>query len=289
MHEHAPAAPPLLQLRDVTVMRAGRPILSVDSFSLAEGEHVAFLGPNGSGKSTFVKLITREVFPLHRDEPPVRFRGRDRVTLAEVKASLGVVSSSMQDQITVHLSAVDVVAGGLFGSLGLPARVEGVDEAREQARDTMALLGVADLAERDIMTLSTGQARRVLIARALVHNPQTLVFDEPCTGLDPEGMYYVRASMRMLARAGKGIVLVTHYPEDIVPEIRRLVLLKDGQVFADGPKEDLLVDKVMSDLFEVPLRVRREVLPPSAASKFDDAHEEEIFSLVSAYELLYTT
>lgn len=289
MHEAAPECPPLLQVRDATVMRAGRPILSVDSFSLAEGEHVAFLGPNGSGKSTFVKLITREVFPLHRDEAPVRFKGRDRVTLAEVKASLGVVSSSMQDQITVHLPAVDVVAGGLFGTLGLPARVEGADEARAQARDTMALLGVADLAERDIMTLSTGQARRVLIARALVHNPQTLVFDEPCTGLDPEGMYYVRASMRMLARAGKGIVLVTHYPEDIVPEIRRLVLLKNGEVFADGPKEELLVDAVMSDLFEVPLRVRREMLPAPSNRKFDDAREEEIFSLVSAYELLYTT
>lgn len=289
MHETTPGCPPLLQLCDATVMRAGRPILSVDSFSLAEGEHVAFLGPNGSGKSTFVKLITREVFPLHRDEPPVRFKGRDRVTLAEVKASLGVVSSSMQDQITVHLPAVDVVAGGLFGSLGLPARVDGADEARAQARDTMALLGVADLAERDIMTLSTGQARRVLIARALVHNPQTLVFDEPCTGLDPEGMYYVRASMRMLARAGKGIVLVTHYPEDIVPEIRRLVLLKNGAVFADGPKEELLVDTVMSDLFEVPLHVRREVLPAPSGRKFDDAREEEIFSLVSAYELLYTT
>ena len=85
----------------------------------------------------------------------------------------------------------------------------------------MELLGVDELAARDIMTLSTGQARRVLIARALVHDPEVLVFDEPCTGLDPEGMYYVRSSMRTLAKAGKGIVLVTHYPEDIIPEIKR--------------------------------------------------------------------
>ncbi|WP_080801025.1 ABC transporter ATP-binding protein [Arabiibacter massiliensis] len=280
---------PLVELRDAVVRRAGRPILSVDSLALAEGERVAVLGPNGSGKSTLVKLITREVLPLHRDEAPVRFRGRARATLSEVKAALGVVSSSMQDQIAVHLPAVDVVAGGLYGLLGLPPRAAGADEARERALRTMSLLGVRDLADRDILTLSTGQARRVLIARALVHDPQTLVFDEPCTGLDPEGQYHVRASMRLLAREGKGIVLVTHYPEDIVPEIDRVVLLKDGAVFADGAKGGLLADETMSALFEVPLRVRRDVSAPPPGGDFDDAHEEEYFSLVSAYELLYTT
>lgn len=295
-------APPFLQLRDATVMRAGKPILEVGFFSLAEGESVALLGPNGSGKSTFVKLVTREVLPLHRDEPPVRFQGNPRAMLSQVKACVGVVSSSMQDQIAVHLRAVDVVAGGLYGSLGVPARAQDADGARERALASMSLIGIAGLAERDIMTLSTGQARRVLIARALVHDPCMLVFDEPCTGLDPEGMYYVRSSMRTLARAGKGIVLVTHYPEDIIPEIDRVVLLKDGRVYADGTKRELITDKVMSELFEVPLRVRRETASASAmgplsgvdstsgqgVSRGEDAREE-YFSLVSAYELLYTT
>ena len=121
-----------------------------------------------------------------------------------------------------------------------------------------------------------------------MHDPDALVFDEPCTGLDPEGMYYVRASMRTLARAGKGIVLVTHYPEDVIPEIERIVLLKDGALFADAPKSQLLTDDVMSALFDVPLHVKRTVAPASR-KKIDDAREEEYFSLVSAYELLYTT
>lgn len=279
--------PPFLELRDAVVQRAGSPILSIDAFRLDEGEHLALLGPNGSGKSTFVKLITREVLPLHRDHPPVLFRGRDRATLAEVKRSLGIVSSSMQDQIAVHVPAVDVVAGGLFGSLDIPARTDAaaVVDARVRAHAAMELLGVDDLAARDIMTLSTGQARRVLIARALVHDPDALIFDEPCTGLDPEGMYYVRSSMRTLAQAGKSIVLVTHYPEDIIPEIERVVLLKNGRLHADGAKESLMNDQVMSGLFEVPLHVQRTVAPSSAAragGKFDGAREEEYFSLVSA-------
>lgn len=250
-------APPFFELHDAVVRRAGKPILSIDSFAMAQGEHVALLGPNGAGKSTFVNLITREVLPLHRDEPPVRFMGRDRATLAEVKQLVGIVSSSMQKQISVHLPAIDVVVGGLYGSIGVPQRVAVSDENRARALRALGMVGVADVADRDVMTLSTGQSRRVLIARALVGEPAALVLDEPCTGLDPQGMHHVRASMRRLAQAGITLVLVTHYPEDVVPEIGRIVLLKDGRVRADGAKERVLTSESMSDLFDAPLRIVR--------------------------------
>ncbi len=250
--------PPLLCLRDAVVRRAGKHILEVPSFRLEEGESMALLGPNGAGKSTFISLITREVFPLHRDVPPVLFRGKARATLQEVRSCLGIVSASMQDQITVHVPAVEIVVGGLFGTLGLPRQCSASDEAWEHARHAMELLGVAELAQRDVMTLSSGQTRRVLIARALVHDPDVLVFDEPCTGLDPQGMYYVRQSMRTLAQAGKAIILVTHYPEDVIPEIGRIVMIKDGLVFDDGAKKDLLTSERMSELFDVPLTVEEQ-------------------------------
>lgn len=253
----AAVRPPLLQLRDAVVVRAGRALLVVDRFSLAEGEHVALLGPNGSGKSTFIKLITREMFPLHRDVPPVLFKGRDRATLAEVRKCLGVVSSTMQSEISAHLPVADVVVGGLFGTLGVPRHCSPTEADRARAQAALGQLGIAELAGRDIMTLSSGQARRVLIARALVHDPEALVFDEPCTGLDPQGMYYVRKSMSALARAGKTIILVTHYPEDVIPEIGRVVLIKDGAIFADGPKERQITTERMSALFDAPLVVVR--------------------------------
>lgn len=255
---HASTAVPFLQLHDAVVKRAGRVILSIEDFALAEGESMALLGPNGSGKSTFVRLMTREVVPLHRDVPPVRLQGNPRPTLEEVKCCLGVVSSTMQDQITVHLPAVDVVVGGLFGALGVPRHVQAGEADYARALRAMASLGIGDLAQRDVMTLSTGQARRVLIARALVHDPRVLVFDEPCTGLDPQGMFHVRRTMRQLAREGRAIILVTHYPEDIIPEIERLVFVKSGRIFATGKKEDLLTDAHLSALFDVPLRVLRQ-------------------------------
>lgn len=249
------AQPPLFSLRDAQVVRAGRTILSVDRFDLAEGEHVALLGPNGAGKSTFIQLLTREVFPLHREEAPVRFRGQARPLLSDIKSALGIVSATMHDQVRVHLPVADIVCGGAFGTLGLPRHVEATGEVRARALDALDRLGIAELADRDVMTLSTGQVRRVLVARELMSDPRVLIFDEPCTGLDPEGMYHVRDTMRLLAEEGRSVVLVTHYPEDIIPAIERVLLIKDAVVFADGPKRELLRGETMSDLFGVPLEV----------------------------------
>ena len=249
------ALPPLFQLTAAQVRRGGACILDIDSFSLQQGENIALIGPNGAGKSTFIQLITREVFPLYKDTPPVLFKGNERPTLAEVKQCLGVVSSTMQQQARVHIPAEEVVYGGLLGSLGVPHWHTPSESGMRKARETLEFLGVGELAKRDMLTLSSGQARRVLIAKALVHNPEVLVFDEPTTGLDPEGMYYVRRAMRDLIAAGKSIILVTHYPEDIIPEINRVVMIKQGKIFGDYPKAEALTSARMSDLFDVPLRI----------------------------------
>lgn len=248
---------PLFRIRDASVVRSGKTILHVDDFTLGEGEHIALLGPNGAGKSTFIQLLTREVMPLYREQTPVLFRGEARPSLADIKATFGVVSSTMHDQVRVHLPVADIVCGGLFGTLGLPRHVCVTSDAREKAMDALERMGIASLATRDIMTLSTGQTRRVLVARELVGDPQALIFDEPCTGLDPEGMYHVRKAMRTLADEGRSIILVTHYPEDIIPAIKRVLLIKDASIFADGSKEEILASKTMSDLFGVPLSVEQ--------------------------------
>lgn len=251
----ADTAVPLLTLNNAVVRREGKEILNIDRFTLQQGENIALIGPNGAGKSTFIHLITREVFPLYREEPPVLFKGNDRATLEETKRCLGVVSSTMQEQITVHLPVSNIVCGGLFGTLGVPKYYKVTEEGMEKAMRALEFIGIAHLADRDVMTLSSGQARRALIARALVHDPEVLVFDEPTTTLDPEGMYYVRKAMRDLVAIGKSIILVTHYPEDIIPEIDRVVMIKEGGIYADGPKEELLTSARMSSLFDVPLRI----------------------------------
>ena len=243
---------PLLELRGATVVREGRTILSVDSLSIAEGERLAILGPNGSGKSTLIKLLTRDVLPLWADPPPMLFRGKARIALEEARELLGVVSADAQEQADVVLPAIDVVLGGFFGSLGVPCHRVPTAEQRARALDSLAELEVAHLAERTMTTLSTGEARRVLFARALVHDPAVLVLDEPIAGLDPHAAYHVREAVRELARGGRSLVLVTHHVEDIVPEIDRVVLMREARIVGDGPKGELLTSAGLRELFDIP-------------------------------------
>lgn len=248
--------PLLFSLCDAVVKRNGKTILSVDTLDFAEGESVAILGPNGSGKSTLVRLLTREIHPLHRDHAPLSFRGSDRISLAAIRQTFGVVSASMEQEISVSLPVHEVVEGGLFGTLGVPASVTSTAQTRARTESVLTTLGLDALAEQDCRTLSSGQIRRVLIARALVADPSVLVLDEPCAGLDPEGMHYIRSTMRTVASLGKALILVTHYPEDIIPEVQRILLLKDGHIIADGEKSTLLTDDTLSLLFNIPIRVQ---------------------------------
>ncbi len=246
---------PLLELENATVMRDGHAILHVERFRIAEGERLAILGPNGAGKSTLIKLLTNEILPLWVDPAPVRFRGQERMPLFEMRRLLGVVSADAQEQADVSLSAREVVLGGFFGALGVPHHISPTSEQRDAAKRSLTELGAAHLGERMMSTLSTGEARRVLFARALVHDPSVLVLDEPCAGLDPHAAWHVRQALRDLAASGRSLVLVTHHIEDVVAQIDRVVMLCDSAIVADGPKVELMTSERLSELFAVPLVV----------------------------------
>lgn len=247
----------LLELTGARVVRDGRAILDVESFQIRAGEHLAILGPNGAGKSTLIGLLTRDVLPVWSDPPPVRFLGRERIELAEARRLLGVVSSAWQEVVDVHLSVREVVLGGRFGALGVPPHLRRSVTADDVAAAewSMREVGIESLANRDMRTLSTGEARRALVARALVHDPRVLVLDEPCAGLDPTAAYHLRDLMRDLAEKDRTLVLVTHHVEDVVRQIPRVVLMQNGRIVGDGPKPELLTAARLSDLYGVQLEV----------------------------------
>jgi iron complex transport system ATP-binding protein len=248
---------PAFELRDAVVQRNGRPILSVRRLALTEGEHVAVLGPNGAGKSTLIRLLARDVRPVAHDDgsPAVLLRGRDRWDILEARRLFGIVSDDLTETFARPMTARDAVVSGFFGSVGTHRHQRVTGAMLERADDLLAELGATSLAERTMDTLSTGEARRVLIARALVHDPPMLVLDEPCDGLDPSAAFHFLRTLRETAAAGRTLVLVTHHIDDIVPEIGRVIMVKDGRVLRDGAKEDLLRDEVLSELYGIPAHV----------------------------------
>jgi iron complex transport system ATP-binding protein len=247
-------APSLIELADAEVVRDGRTILLVDHLVFNEGEHVAVLGPNGAGKSTLIGLITRDARPLVRERPPVLLRGRARWDLFEARRIFGVVSDALQADYARGVTVRDVVLSGYFGSIGLYRRAEVTPAMLARADELAAFLEIDTLAGRRMDTLSTGEARRALIGRALVHDPALLVLDEPTAGLDPAGTYAFLGLLRRLAER-TALVVVTHHVADIVPEITRVVMLKDGRVVRDGPKAELLTSESLEALYGIPAHV----------------------------------
>jgi len=245
----------LLSLAHVTVMRGDRVALHDINLEIACGEHVCILGPNGGGKSTLIKTITRECYPLVREGSCISILGRARWDIFELRSMLGIVSPDLLASCTTDATGRDVVLSGFFSSTRIFPHHHPDPKHLALAKETLARLGIAHLADRAVAEMSSGEAKRTLIARALVHKPATLLFDEPSSALDIGAQLQLRETMRELAKSGLGILLVTHHVSEIIPEIERMILLREGRILADGPKSAVITEEQLSNLFGVAVRL----------------------------------
>jgi len=249
--------PALVDLKNVRVIRGDNVALDDFSLRIAAGEHVAILGPNGCGKSTLIKTITRECYPIIREGSSMRILGQERWNIFELRSILGIVSNDLMLDCTGETSGREVVLSGFFSSTKIFDHQTVEPAQRKRADAVLERLGVPHLADRPVAEMSSGEAKRILIARALVHDPQTLLFDEPSNSLDVFAQHGLRESMRALAQSGIGIVLVTHHLSDVIPEIDRVVLMRNGKVQADGRKNELLGADQISQLFGIRVDITR--------------------------------
>jgi len=255
MNVRSTVTPPLLSFRNLTVMRGDCAALKDVSLEIAAGEHVCILGPNGCGKSTLIKTITKECYPLVGDGCSISILGRERWNIFELRSLLGIVSPDLVTSCTTDATGRDVVVSGFFSSTRIFPHHHPAPEHLEKAAKALERLGIAHLAERPVAQMSSGEAKRTLIARALVHDPLTLLFDEPSNALDIAAQLQLRETLRELARSGMGILLVTHHVPEIIPEIERVVLLREGRILADGPKATILTAENLSKLFQTEVRL----------------------------------
>lgn len=242
-------------MRDVSVLRGENLALDKMSLRVDVGEHVCILGPNGCGKSTLIRTITRENYPLVREGASMRILGQNLWNVFELRSLLGIVSPDLLAACTTDARGLDVVLSGFFSSTRIFPNHSPQPEHRRRAEAALERLKISHLADRPVIEMSSGEAKRTLIARALVHEPQTLLFDEPSNALDIAGQVGLRETLRELARGGLGILLVTHHVSEIIPEIERVVLLQRGRVVTDGPKDKVLTSEHLSALFGVRVKL----------------------------------
>ncbi len=247
----------LIEFHNATIWRGNTRVFDNLSLTIPQHERIAILGPNGSGKTTLLKTINRELYPVVKDDSWVRILGRDRWNVWDLRKNIGVVSHDLHSRYTPTTTALEVVTSGFQSSIGihglLANRVS--DEHIARSKTILAALGMHDFHNTQLGSMSTGQQRRCLLARALVHEPATLILDEPTAGLDLAASFDYLRQIGRLARKGQNIVVVTHHINEIPPEVDRIVVLKEGVIVAAGSKADTLTSTMLSEVYEIPVRV----------------------------------
>jgi len=254
---------PLLQIQDSTIIKNGKRLLDSLTLKVMEGEHTAILGPNGAGKSALIRLITYQEYPLAHAgaTAPLSIFGQTLWNVFELRAILGIVSTDLhlaflRGTLPGRTRGLDAVLSGFFASYGLFDHHRITQPMRDRALKALAMIEASHLADKFIEEMSTGEARRTLIARALVSDPRALMLDEPTAGLDLLARYRFLSALRKIARNGKTIILATHNVEEIFPEIDRIILIRHGRVLLDGPKKTVLTSGNLSAMFGAPIQVR---------------------------------
>ena len=248
---------PIIHIEHATVRRKGVDILSDVSFSVHEGEHTAIIGPNGAGKSTLVCLISQEIHPLNTPAMKRLLFGRQRWEVLELRKRLGIVSQALQYLCNSSYTGLAIVISGFFSSIGLDFhhQVEAVME--EKARSVMERYGVLHLSGKQMNRMSSGEARRILLCRAMVNEPSVFLLDEAGTALDFPARSAYRSTLEQLDSEGRTIILATHELSEIIPSITRVVVMKDGAIVADGPKDAIITEPLLSDVYGMPVYVDR--------------------------------
>lgn len=242
-------------MEHMSVARGDAVVLHDICLQIRTGEHVAILGPNGCGKSTLIKAITCECYPIAAPEMKVRLLGRERWDVSQLRKHLGVVEANLPGERTPVTRGIDAVVAGFFSASTLWPNLHVTPEMRERAYVALERMQARHLEEKLVGEMSAGEQRRIMIARALVHEPEMLLLDEPSNALDVAAQRELRDALRRVARHGTGIVMVTHHLADILPETDRVILMRDGKIVADGSKDELIDAKRLGALFGTDVHV----------------------------------
>ena len=246
---------PLIEIRNATLWRGSTRVFTELNLSIKQGERVAIIGPNGSGKTTLLKTINREIYPVVQDGASVKILGKSDWNVWALRKHIGILSHDLQQRYPPRTRAIDVATSGFHSSIGVHGTVASrvSDDERRRAADVLDSLDMHEHHDTPLCRLSTGQQRRCLLARALVHRPTTLILDEPTSGLDFAASFDFLSRIRRLEDCN--VILVTHHLNEVPPEIDRIVVLKAGRVAADGRKTDVLTSELLSEVYETPIRV----------------------------------
>lgn len=248
----------IIEFKNINVAYEEKNVLHDISLSIKEGQHTAILGANGSGKSTLLKLFSNDIYPRYSSVMKKEVFGKKIWDIWELKRHLGIITNDLHYEFTQRagfLNGFEVVLSGFFSSFHIYEHQSFLPQQVEKANEVLAYLGIDHLRHKRISGMSTGEIRKCIIARALVHEPKAMILDEPTVGLDIKAQFEFIEMLRKIAKE-RTIILITHHLEEIFEEISQVVFIKEGKIHLCGEKEALLNDESLSFVFDMPLHVK---------------------------------
>ena len=239
----------LITIKHASVRRNDNNIVEDLNFEINKGEHIAVLGPNGAGKSTLFRICCMEVHPLWSDTLELKRFGEERISKEQLRQKMGIVSKELLEICSSNYIARDIIAGGMLSSIGLDFHHHISKEMWETIDNTIEKYDCKKLENKMMKNLSTGEAQKVLLARALVLEPELLLLDEAANGLDFPSRSIYRNTLDTVIKEGKTVVIITHDLSQVLPEINKIVFMKDGKIVETGKKKDMLTEKKLSALY----------------------------------------
>ena len=241
------------------------------SLSLRLGESTAVLGPNGAGKSTLARLIDRTIYPIVKPGSHLKLFGRELVNIWNLRQKIGILTTDLETRFLPMTTGQDVVLSSFFGSTRLERDQIPSQQQMESVQTLLDRLQLAPILAERFGELSDGQRRQLMLARAMVHQPDVLVLDEPTRALDLQACHQLLRNLRTLCRSGTTLLMITHRIDTILPEIQRVLFLKGGEIINDGKPSKLFDSKSLSDLYSTPLSIIHhqgfyQVLPDESSS-----------------------
>ncbi len=247
--------PPIVEVRGLSVRRAGRSILGPLDWTVRAGERWVVLGPNGSGKTTLLSAIGLDLWPTAGTVDVLGAR-YGQVDSRDLRRRIGTASSAVEAALRPDLTPVTLVMTARHAATEPWWHVY-TDDDRARARILLEGLGVGGVADQPYATLSAGERRRTSIARALMPDPDLLLLDEPGASLDLGARETLIDDLTALAVAARpaAIVLVSHHVEEIPPGFRHALVLAGGAAVAAGPIEAVLSDEVLTRAYGMRITV----------------------------------
>lgn len=250
----------IINFKHIDVAYDEEDVLHDINLNIKEGQHTVILGANGSGKSTLLKLFSNDIYPRFSEQATKEVFGKTVWDIWELKKHLGIITNDLHYEFTQRagfLKGFEVVLSGFYSSFHIYEHQEFSPLHVKKVEEVLDFLGIRHLRDKHISEMSTGEIRKCIIARSLVHDPKAMILDEPTVGLDIKAQLNFIEMLRKIATE-RTIILVTHHLEEIFEEVSQVVLIKQGRIVAQGLKDELLNDTQLSSIFDLSLHVKCE-------------------------------